>query len=82
MVAFPNCGDSAVWVFLLFGGCVSRDLRGCLLDNRCPALGWPLATSQEDHLSCGVGSPLALGSFFISLIKECLRKTAFLQVAG
>ncbi len=29
--------------------------------NRCPALGWPLAKSQEERLSFCVGSPSTLG---------------------
>ncbi len=37
------------------------------LDSRRPAWGWPLATRQEEHLSYGIGSPLALGSLEISL---------------
>ncbi len=32
-----------------------------LLGRRRRALGWPLAISQEEHLSYGIGSPLALG---------------------
>ncbi len=31
------------------------------LNSRRRALGWPLAVSQEERLSYGVGSPLALG---------------------
>ncbi len=50
--------------------------------TRCLALGWPLAASQEERLSCGVGSPCALGSLYISLIVGRLRECAFLRVAG
>jgi len=46
------------------------------LNSRRPALGWPLAASQEEHLSHGIGSPLALGGWKISLIQVRLNRSA------
>ena len=45
--------------------------------SRRRALGWPLARSQEEHLSYCIGSPLALGGLEISLVGVCLGRTAF-----
>ncbi|WP_217341205.1 hypothetical protein [Planococcus sp. CP5-4_UN] len=39
-------------------------------------MGWPLVASQEEHLSYGIGSPLAHGSLVISLYEDCLSKSA------
>ena len=59
-----ECGDVA---------CV----RVCvILERRLPALGWPLAISQKDRLSYGIGSPWALVGWEISLIQVCLNGSA------
>ncbi|MDE0581867.1 hypothetical protein ON064_02250 [Planococcus sp. A6] len=47
--------------------------------SRRPALGRPLATSQEERLSCCIGSPLTLGGWVISLIEVCLAGSASLS---
>ena len=60
-----------------------RGFEWCfVLTIRRPALGWPLAVSQEEHLSYCVGSPLALGGLDISLCEDCLSISTSLYVAG
>ena len=49
---------------------------------RRPALGWPLAVSQEERLSYGVGSPLAHGGLVISLSGVYLGGSASVRVTG
>ncbi|MFP3323736.1 hypothetical protein R0K05_11630, partial [Planococcus sp. SIMBA_160] len=38
----------------------------------------PLAISQEEHLSYGIGSPWALVGLEISLVHVCLNRSAFI----
>jgi len=47
-----------------------------LVAIRRPALGWPLAISQEERLSYGIGSPWVLGGLKISLSLVCLIRSA------
>ncbi|ANU20806.1 hypothetical protein BBI15_11570 [Planococcus plakortidis] len=54
-------------------------LLGLHLSIRRPALGWPPAISQEEHLSYGIGSPLALDGLEISLIGVRLIRTASIK---
>ena len=46
------------------------------LTIRRPALGWPLAISQGEHLSYCVGSPVTLGGLKVSLCADYLSKSS------
>jgi len=47
-----------------------------IMEGRLPAWGWPLAISQEERLSYGIGSPWALVGLEISLVLACLSRFA------